>query len=182
MEHVEPLFSSETLAAAVSRLAEEIVADSHGRPLLLLGILKGALFFTADLARAIGAMLDVTLDFLVVSSYGGQRHSSGEVRLVKDSGEPIAGKHVLIVEDIIDNGHTLAYLRRLLLGRQPASLRSCVMLDKPHRRLVEVPVEYKGLVCPDTFVVGYGLDYQERFRNLPYIGTLRGEEETGTTQ
>ncbi len=115
------------------------------------------------------------VDYLCVSSYGNAARSSGEVRLLKDASEPITGRNVLVVEDIIDNGLTLGYLRSLLGGRNPASLRSCVLFDKPYHRLVDVPVEYVGLQVPDTFVVGYGLDYQELFRNLPYLAQLRPE-------
>lgn len=166
------IFTPEQIAAAVTRLAAEITRDTAGSPVLLLGVLKGAFFLTADLARALPSAAEVTIDFLVVSSYGNSDRSSGEVRLLKDTSESVEGKNVIIVEDIIDNGLTLAYLQRLLGGRSPASLRTCVLLDKPYRRKVEVPVEYTGFLCPDTFVVGYGLDYQERFRNLPYVASL----------
>jgi hypoxanthine phosphoribosyltransferase len=169
------LFTAEEIARTVARLGEEIAARSVGAPILLLGILKGALIFTADLARALPADAPVEIDFLAVSSYGNGRRSSGEVRLLKDAGESIEGKHVIIVEDIIDNGLTLGYLQGLLWSRKPASLRSCVLFDKPYNRAADVPIEYKGLLCPDAFVVGYGLDYQERFRNLPYLARLREE-------
>ena len=168
----EVIFTPQEIASAVGRLAREIERDLAGRPVLLLGILKGAFFFTADLARALPPSAEVTIDFLVVSSYGNGDRSSGEVRLLKDTSESVEGKNVIIVEDIVDNGLTLAYLHRLLGGRSPASLRTCVLLDKPYRRSIEVKVEYTGFRCPDTFVVGYGLDYQERFRNLPYVAGL----------
>jgi hypoxanthine phosphoribosyltransferase len=168
----EVIFTPDEIAATVHRLAAEITRDLQGRPALLLGILKGAFFFTADLARALPSTAEVTIDFLVVSSYGNGDRSSGEVRLLKDTSESVEGKNVIIVEDIVDNGLTLAYLHRLLGGRHPASLRTCVLLDKPYRRKTEVAVEYVGFRCPDTFVVGYGLDYQERFRNLPYVAGL----------
>jgi len=169
------LFTAEEIDRTVGRLAGEIVARTAGAPILLLGILKGALMFTADLARALPADATVEIDFLVVSSYGSGSRSSGEVRLLKDAGERIEGKHVIIVEDIIDNGLTLAYLQGLLRSRKPASLQSCVLFDKPYNRAADVPIEYKGLLCPDAFVVGYGLDYKERFRNLPYLARLREE-------
>jgi hypoxanthine phosphoribosyltransferase len=169
------IFTPDEIAAAVARLAGEITRDLAGRPILLLGILKGAFFFTADLARALPPSAEVTIDFLVVSSYGNSDRSSGEVRLLKDTSESVEGKNVIIVEDIVDNGLTLAYLHRLLGGRHPASLRTCVLLDKPYRRKTDVAVDYEGFQCPDTFVVGYGLDYQERFRHLPYVAGLAGE-------
>ncbi|HTV72212.1 MAG TPA: hypoxanthine phosphoribosyltransferase [Candidatus Acidoferrales bacterium] len=168
----EVIFTPEEIAATVRRLADEIAHDLAGCPMLLLGILKGSFFFAADLARALPSTAEVTMDFLAVSSYGNSDRSSGEVRLLKDTSESVEGKNVIIVEDIVDNGLTLAYLHRLLGGRHPASLRSCVLLDKPYRRKVDVPVDYVGFRCPDTFVVGYGLDYQERFRNLPYVAGL----------
>jgi hypoxanthine phosphoribosyltransferase len=171
------LFSEAEIAGAIARLAENIARDYAGQPLLVLGVLKGALYVTADLVRAISRVPDgpseVELDFLVVSSYGNSTRSSGEVRLLKDTNANIAGKHVLVVEDIIDNGLTLQYLRSLLMGRRPASLKSCVLFDKPYNRRVDVPIDYVGLVTPDEFVVGYGLDYGESFRNLPYLAQLR---------
>jgi hypoxanthine phosphoribosyltransferase len=171
------LISAEEIAIANRRIAEEIARDYAGRSLVLLGVLKGALFVTADLARALaetpGGPTDVQLDFLAVSSYGNAHRSSGEVRLIQDTTHAIEGRHVIIVEDIIDNGHTLHYLRAMLANRQPASLRAAVLLDKPYHRAVDVTVDYTGLTCPDEFVVGYGLDYQERYRTLPYLAKLR---------
>jgi len=173
------IFSADQIAAAIARLAGEIARDYRRRPLLIVGVLKGALYVAADLARAVAAIPDgpseIAVDYLCVSSYGNAARSSGEVRLLKDASEPITGRNVLVVEDIIDNGLTLGYLRSLLGGRNPASLRSCVLFDKPYHRLVDVPVEYVGLQAPDAFVVGYGLDYQELFRNLPYLAQLRPE-------
>jgi hypoxanthine phosphoribosyltransferase len=168
----EIVFGPARIAETVARLAGQIVEDAAGQPILLLGVLKGALFFIADLARALPPATPARIDFLVVSSYGDGMHSSGEVRLLKDVGESLEGKHVVIVEDIVDQGLTLAYLQRLLATRGPASLRSCTLLDKPYRRKVDVSIDYKGLICPDTFIVGYGLDYQERFRHLPYLASL----------
>jgi hypoxanthine phosphoribosyltransferase len=171
------LFSEEEIARALARLAAEIAADYRGKPLTLLGVLKGALYVAADLSRAIAAIPDgpseIVVDYLCVSSYGNSTRSSGEVRMLRDASEPVTGRNIVIVEDIIDNGLTLQYLRSLLGERNPASLRACVLFDKPYHRLVDVPVEYVGLQSPDEFVVGYGLDYQELFRNLPYLAQLR---------
>ena len=165
-------FDQRQIAAAVERLAAEIARDLPGEPVVLIGVLKGALFFTADLARALPAKTDARIDFIAVSSYGNATRSSGEVRLLKDTSESVEGKHVVIVEDIVDNGLTLRYLQELLGHRRPASLRSCVLLDKPYRRQVDVKIDYAGLTAPDTFIVGYGLDYQEKYRNLPYLARL----------
>lgn len=171
------LFSASQIAEAVERLARGIAADHAGQPLVLLGVLKGALYVVSDLARAIAAQpagpSEIVVDYLCVSSYGNRSHSSGEVRMLKDTSERVTGRAVVIVEDIIDNGLTLSYLRALIGGRNPASLRACVLFDKPYNRRVDVPVEYRGLQCPNEFVVGYGLDYQELFRNLPYLAQLR---------
>lgn len=173
------LFSPEEIAAAIRRIAGAIARDYSGQPVLLVAVLKGALFVVSDLARALAEEAsgpsEVALDFIAVSSYGNAHTSSGEVRLVHDTSRSVEGRHVIIVEDIIDNGHTLAYLRNLFRARQPASLRTAVLLDKPYRRAVEVSLDYVGLTCPDEFVVGYGLDYQERYRTLPYVAKLRSE-------
>ncbi len=165
-------FDAATIALAVGRLAAAVVEDLRGEPVTLVGVLKGALFLTADLARALPPETNVALDFIAVSSYGGAERSSGEVRLLKDTSERLEGKNVVIVEDIVDNGLTLRYLQGLIAGRSPASLRSCVLLDKPYRRSVPVAIDYIGLTAPDTFIVGYGLDYQEKYRNLPYLASL----------
>lgn len=171
------LFSVQEIAAAIERLSEKIAADFSGKPLLLLGVLKGALFVAADLGRAIARVpsgpSEVIVDFMCVSSYGNETRSSGEVRLLKDTSEMVTGRNVVIVEDIIDNGLTLEYLQTLLAERKPASLKSCVLFDKPYHRRVNVQPDYIGLRCPDAFVVGYGLDYQELFRNLPYLAQLK---------
>jgi hypoxanthine phosphoribosyltransferase len=173
------IFGADEIARTIDRLAREIVRDYRHIPLTLVGVLKGALYVTVDLARAISALADgpseIAIDYLCVSSYGNASRSSGEVRLLKDIGETVAGSNIVIVEDIVDNGLTLQYLRALLEERNPASLRACVLFDKPYHRTVEVPVEYVGLRVPDAFVVGYGLDYQELFRNLPYLAQLRPE-------
>lgn len=170
------LFTAAEIGAAIDRLAAAIASDFAGQPIVLLGVLKGALYVSVDLARALSRIPDgpsqIKLDFLTVSSYGNQSRSSGEVRMLQDTTENITGKNVIVVEDIVDNGLTLAYLRSLLQGRNPASLRACVLFDKPYNRRVDVNVEYIGLVSPDAFVVGYGLDYQEKYRNLPYLAQL----------
>jgi hypoxanthine phosphoribosyltransferase len=173
------LIDAGEIAAANRRIAEAIARDYAGRSLILVGVLKGALFVTADLARALadvpGGPTDVQLDFIAVSSYGNAHRSSGEVRLIQDTTHAIEGRNVIIVEDIVDNGHTLHYLRAMLENRRPASLRTAVLLDKPYHRAVDVALDYVGLTCPDEFVVGYGLDYQERYRTLPYLAKLRPE-------
>ena len=170
------LFPDADIAAAIERLAGRIAADFAGQPLLLVGVLKGALYVTADLARALskvaGGPSELRIDYMAVSSYGNANRSSGEVRMLKDTAENIGGKNVVIIEDIVDNGLTLAYLQGLLRGREPAALKSCVLFDKPYNRRVDVHVDYVGLTAPDEFVVGYGLDYQEAYRNLPYLAQL----------
>ena len=165
-------YDERAIATAVRRLADEITQDAAGEPVLLVGVLKGALFLTADLARAFPPSADIRIDFLAVSSYGNADRSSGEVRLLKDTSESVEGKNVIIVEDIVDNGLTLQYLQGLLRSRNPASLKTCVLLDKPFRRHVTVQMDYVGLPSPDTFIVGYGLDYQEKYRTLPYLARL----------
>jgi hypoxanthine phosphoribosyltransferase len=166
------LYDAPAIAAAVDRLAAAIARDLEGEPVTLVGVLKGALFLTADLARALPPQTDARLDFIAVSSYGNAARTSGEVRLLKDTAESVEGKNVVIVEDIVDNGLTLAYLQALFAARRPASLRSCVLLDKPHHRRTPVEVDYTGLAAPDAFIVGYGLDYQEKYRHLPYLARL----------
>lgn len=151
-------------------MGRQIGRDFEGAPLCLVGVLTGAVVFLADLIRHIEAPLEI--DFVAASSYGEATHTSGEVRIIKDVGHPIQGKHVLIVEDIIDTGLTLRYLMDTFAARQPASLGCCVLLDKPARRLIEVPVLYRGFEIDNRFVVGYGLDYKGYYRNLPYISEL----------
>jgi hypoxanthine phosphoribosyltransferase len=168
----EVLVGPEELARRVAELGAEIGRDYAGRHLHLVGVLKGAVTFLADLARAL-PLPEVTVDYLGISSYGRSTETSGAVRITKDLDEPIAGRHVLIVEDIVDTGLTLNYLRAQLLARAPASLAVAAMLDKPERRVVPVPVEYVGFRIPDRFAVGYGLDYAGRMRHLPYVGALR---------
>jgi hypoxanthine phosphoribosyltransferase len=167
-EYSEPIITAEQLALRVGELGEQIASDYAGKDLHLVTVLRGGLFFLTDLARAID--LPLTLDCLGISSYSGQ--SKGSVRLTKDLDESILGRDVLIVEDIIDTGLTLAYIRKNLLMREPASLRICTLLDRPYRRIVDIAVDYVGFEIPDSFVVGYGLDWRGRYRNLPYISTL----------
>lgn len=173
------IYTQDEIAGAVGRLAREIGAAYKGQPLVLLGVLKGALYFTVDLARALaevaGGPSEIFVDYVCVGSYEGAE-SSGRVRLLLEEATPLEGRHVLIVEDIADNGLTLAYLQTLLSERRPASLRTCVLFDKPSRRRVPVPLDYVGLTVPNTFAVGYGLDYQERYRNLPYLAELEIQE------
>ena len=170
----EILVSEDDIAAKVAELGARITADYGGRPVTLVSVLKGSLPFMADLMRAID--LPLRIDLMEVSSYGGTAtESSGLVRILKDLSASIADEDVLIVEDIIDTGLTLNYLIRYLRGKNPASLRICTLLDKPARRLVEIPVDYVGFEIPDRFVVGYGLDYGEVYRNLRFVGVLRPE-------
>lgn len=169
----EVLVDREALASRVDELAAQITADYAGRELLLVGVLKGAVFFMADLARRID--LPVSLDFMAVSSYGSSTDSSGVVRILKDLDLDIEGRHVLIVEDIIDSGLTLSYLLKNLRSRKPASLDVCALLTKPTRRRIEIPCRYVGFEIPDKFVVGYGLDLAEQFRTLGFIGVLEPE-------
>ena len=161
----------------VRAMGEEITRDyeQHG-DLLLVGVLKGCVMFMVDLARAIP--MAISMDFIAISSYGQSRESSGVVRLLKDLDTDIADRHVLVVEDIIDSGLTMDYLRSQLLRRNPASLRICALLNKPERRTSDVKIDYLGFDIPNEFVVGYGLDYGERYRNLPYIGILKEEVYT----
>ena len=167
----ELLISEGQLRARIAELGEMITHDYQGKNLLLLGTLKGAVPFIADLARAISLPLE--LDYMAVTSYGDTSQSSGVVRIVKDLEGPIEHKHILIVEDIIDSGLTLHYLVDLLQRRNPLSLRICSLLNKKRRRVREISVDYLGFTIPDKFVVGYGLDYAQRYRNLPYVGILK---------
>ena len=165
------LLSEEELRQRVRELGEEISKEYAGKEILMIGVLRGAVMFMADLARAI--TVPVMIDFMAVSSYGTSTSSSGIVRILKDLDEEVAGKHVLIVEDIIDSGLTLSYLVDNIKSRQPASVRICTLLNKPERRKVDLEVNYNGFTVPDEFVVGYGLDYAEKYRNLPFIGILK---------
>jgi len=171
-ESIDRILVSEThLQETVFRLAEQINRDYGNEPILLAIILKGSLVFASDLMRHL--TMPVTLDFMQVSSYGTGTASSGFINIKKDLSVDIEGMNVLIIEDIIDSGNTLNKLKKLLQERNPKSVRICTILDKPERRVTDVEVEYSGICIPDEFVVGYGLDYQELFRNLPYIGVLK---------
>jgi hypoxanthine phosphoribosyltransferase len=161
------LISREDLSGRIVEMSRQISDDYRGRDLILVGILRGAIVFLADLLREIS--IPVTVDFMAVSSYGASTKSSGVVRITKDLDDPISGRHVLVVEDIVDTGLTLDYLRRILADREPASLEICTLLDKRSRRVVDVDVRYVGFEIPDHFVIGYGLDYQQLYRNLPHI-------------
>jgi hypoxanthine phosphoribosyltransferase len=168
----EVLVTAEDLQRRVAELGRQITADYEGRPLLLVGVLKGAVFFLSDLMRYIEVPVEV--DFMAVASYGSATDSSGVVRILKDLDAPIEGRDVLIVEDIVDSGLTLQYLLRNLGSRNPASLEVCALLTKPERRKVDLPTRYVGFEIPNRFVVGYGLDYAERYRNLPFVAVLEG--------
>lgn len=167
------LLTGEQIRERIAELGEEIGKDYQGKELLVLGILKGAVLFMADLIREI--QLPLTFDFLAVSSYGASTHSSGVVRILKDVERSVEGVHILIVEDIVDTGLTLKYLKENLSGRHPESVKVVTLLDKPGRRMADVVPDYNGFTIPDEFVVGFGLDFDERFRNLPYIGILKPE-------
>jgi hypoxanthine phosphoribosyltransferase len=168
---MDVLFSTAQIAERVAEIGREITQDyrgqSTGHPMVLVGVLKGAAIFLSDLARAIA--IDNTFDFVAVSSYGRARVSSGAVKLIKDIDNPIEGRHVILVEDILDTGLTLSYLRGLMLQHKPASLKIATCLDKPSRRLVPIEADYVGFKIPNQFVIGYGMDYAERYRNLPDI-------------
>jgi hypoxanthine phosphoribosyltransferase len=166
----EILLDSRTVATRVGELGAQLSADYSGRDPVLVSVLKGALVFLADLMRAMD--LPSSIDLMEVSSYAGTE-TSGQVRILKDLSRPIEGRDVIVVEDIIDTGLTLNYLLGYLADRQPASIKICCLLDKPARRLAEIPIDYIGFTIPDRFVIGYGLDYEERYRNLPYIGVLK---------
>jgi hypoxanthine phosphoribosyltransferase len=168
----EVLVSEEDLKRRVGELGAEVSRDYEGRDPLLVAILKGAVPFLADLMRHL--TIDCELDFMAVSSYGSSTDSSGVVRILKDLDAPIADRDVLIVEDIIDSGLTLHYLLRNLQAREPRSIEVCALLTKPERRKVDTPARYVGFEIPDKFAIGYGLDYAERYRNLPYVATLTG--------
>ena len=167
----EVLLSGEQIQARVAELGAKLAADYAGRDPVLVSVLKGSIIFLADLVRAMP--IPLSIDLMEVSSYGAATESSGQVRIIKDLSTSIAGREVVVVEDIIDTGLTLNYLLRYLHDKGPASIRICCLLDKPARRLAEIEIDYRGFTIPDRFVIGYGLDYGERYRNLPYIGVLR---------
>ena len=170
-EHVEIMLTEDEVDNRIREIGEQISKDYAGKTVHLICVLKGGSFFMTELAKRI--TVPVSLDFMSVSSYGGSTKSSGVVRIVKDLDEPLEGKDVLVVEDIVDSGRTLSYLLEMLRDRKPASVKLCTLLDKPERRVVDVNVDYTGFQIPDEFVVGYGLDYDQKYRNLPYIGVVK---------
>lgn len=169
-EHIRVLLSEEEVDARIQQIGEQISKDYEGKQVHLVCVLKGGSFFMCELAKRI--KVPVSLDFMSVSSYGSETKSSGVIKIVKDLDEPLRDKDVLVVEDIVDSGRTLSYLLEMLNDRGPKSLRLCTLLDKPERRVADVKVDYTGFQIPDEFVVGYGLDYDQRYRNLPYIGVV----------
>ena len=171
---VRELISQEKVESRIREIAAQINEEYEGKEVHLVCILKGSIFFTCELAKYI--TLPVTIDFMQCSSYGAGTQSSGIVKIVKDLDETITGKHVIVIEDIIDSGRTLSHLVKILSQREPASMKICTLLDKPDRRVVNVDAAYTGFVIPDEFVVGYGLDYAQRMRNLPYIGIVEFEQ------
>lgn len=173
-EHIEVLVTKEDVEKRISEMADEINRAYAGKSLHLVCVLKGGAFFMCELVKHLN--MPVSLDFMSVSSYGSATKSSGVVKIVKDLDEPIKDKDVLVVEDIVDSGRTLSYLMEMLRDRGPKSLHLCTLLDKPERRVVEVNVDYTGFQIPDKFVVGYGLDYDQHYRNLPYIGVVEFDD------
>jgi len=167
------LFTERKLKNRVKKLGEQITADYQGKDLVVISVLRGSYIFMADLTRCID--LPCTVDFMAVSSYGKGTTSSGQVNIIKDLSDSVEGKDVLVVEDILDTGNTLSYLLEILKARNVASLKLCTLLDKPDRRKKPIKADYTGFTIPDAFVVGYGLDYAEKYRNLPYIGVLKPE-------
>lgn len=169
-DKISVLITEEEVEKKIRELADEISRDYEGKTVTLICILKGSVFFTCELAKRI--TVPVKLDFMSVSSYGSGTESSGRVKIIKDLDDSVEGKDVIVIEDIIDSGRTLSHLLSLLSSRRPNSIKLCTLLDKPDRRVVPVDVDYKGFEIPDKFVVGYGLDYDQNYRNLPYIGVI----------
>ena len=176
-EHVEVMLSEQEVDRRIQESGEQISRDYEGKQVHLVCVLKGGSFFLCELAKRI--TVPVSIDFMSVSSYGSSTKSSGVVKIVKDLDEPLKDKHVIVIEDIVDSGRTLSYLLEMLKDRKPASLKLCTLLDKPERRVTDVKVDYTGFEIPDEFVVGYGLDYDQKYRNLPYIGVVKFDEESG---
>ncbi|MBE5851570.1 MAG: hypoxanthine phosphoribosyltransferase [Lachnospiraceae bacterium] len=174
-EKVHVLISEEDVDKRIQEIGDQISKDYAGKQVHLVCVLKGGVFFLCELAKRI--TVPVSLDFMSVSSYGSETKSSGVVRIVKDLDEPLKDKEVIVVEDIVDSGRTLSYLLEMLKDRGPKSVKLCTLLDKPERRVVDVNVDYTGFTIPDEFVVGYGLDYAQKYRNLPYIGVVELDEE-----
>ncbi|MCR4813654.1 MAG: hypoxanthine phosphoribosyltransferase [Lachnospiraceae bacterium] len=174
-EHIKKMMTEEEVDRKIREIGLLISKDYEGKEVHLICILKGASFFACELAKRI--TVPVTIDFMSVSSYGGGTESSGHVKIIKDLDAPIEGRNVIVVEDIVDSGRTLSHLMDLLKSRNPESIALCALLDKPERRVVDVDVKYVGYQVPDLFVVGYGLDYDQKYRNLPYIGVVEFDEE-----
>ncbi len=173
---IQVLISQEELHKRIQELGKQLSEDYKGKEIHMICVLKGGVMFMTDLSKEIVMDVPVSMDFMAVSSYGNEQVSSGIVKIVKDLDEAIEGKDVLIVEDIIDSGRTLSYLVQILKERRPSSIKICTLLDKPGRRVVDVDVDYVGFEIPDLFVLGYGLDYLQKYRNLPYIGKMVGIE------
>lgn len=174
-ERISVLLSEEEVDKRIQKIGEMISKEYEGKEIHLICVLKGGVFFMCELAKRI--TVPVSMDFMAISSYGSDTKSSGIIKIVKDLDESITGKDVLVVEDIVDSGRTLSYLLDLLKDRKPNSMKLCTLLDKPDRRVVDVHVDYTGFQIPDEFVVGYGLDYAQKYRNLPYIGVVHLDEE-----
>ena len=174
-ERISVLLSEEEVDKRINEIGKQITKDYEGKSIHLICVLKGGVFFMCELAKRIE--VPVSMDFMAISSYGADTKSSGVIKIVKDLDESITGKDVLVVEDIVDSGRTLSYLLMMLKERKPKSLRLCTLLDKPDRRVIDVDVDYTGFEIPDEFVVGYGLDYAQKYRNLPYIGVVHLEDE-----
>ena len=172
-ERVDVLLSEEEVNARIREMGEQISKEYSGKNIHLVCILKGGSFFMCELAKRI--TVPISIDFMSVSSYGSSTESSGVVKIIKDLDEPLEGRNVLVVEDIVDTGRTISYLMELLKGRGAADVKLCTLLDKPERRVVDVKADYTGFQIPDEFVVGYGMDYDQRYRNLPYIGIVKFE-------
>lgn len=174
-ETVNVMYTEEQVDERIRQLGEQISRDYAGKSIHMICVLKGGSFFMCELAKRIN--LPVSLDFMSVSSYGNSTESKGVVRIIKDLDEPLKDKHVLVVEDIVDTGRTLSYLMEIFKDRHPQSLKLCTLLDKPERRVVDIKADYTGFEIPDAFVVGYGLDYAQKYRNLPYIGVVSLDDE-----
>ena len=170
-ERIEVLLTEEEIDRRIQEIGDQISRDYAGRQVHMVCVLKGGSFFMCELAKRVA--VPVSIDFMSVSSYGGDTKSSGVVRIVKDLDEPLKDRHVIVIEDIVDSGRTLSYLLDMLESRGPADVKLCTLLDKPDRRVVDVKVDYTGFEIPDEFVVGYGLDYDQKYRNLPYIGMVK---------
>ena len=171
-DRISVMIPEEKIKSRIAELGEEISRDYEGKSIHMICVLKGGVYFMTALSERIDPEIPVSLDFMSVSSYGDDTKSSGIVRIIKDLDEPVEGKDVLVVEDIIDSGRTLYYLLDMLRARKPKSLRLCTLLDKPERRVVDLKADYSGFEIPDQFVVGYGMDYDQKYRNLPYIGVV----------